>query len=181
MALKKSKGLERGVTPKGKRKKAYDEIYLWPIYSLFIRFRDTDKNGIGQCFTCKTPKHWKQLECGHGIGRQHKGTKYNEKNNHGQCHKCNGFEEGRKDLYKVEMDKLYGAGTWQWMEIASKVTTKIGHFEYDILVKEYLKRVVELAEEKQINPLELAPVKFILKNHKGADHSGIKAKLNITD
>jgi len=96
------------------------EDKLWDIFSVFIRLRDTDKDGNGQCFTCRKPIHWSKGDCGHGIGRQHKAVKFNECNNHLQCKHCNGFEEGRKDLYKEQMNKKYGAYTWERMEVASK-------------------------------------------------------------
>ena len=157
ITLKAAKSRETPLTRSGK-KKQYDEVYLWPIFSLFIRFRDTDKNGIGQCFTCKAPKHWTKGDCGHGSGRQHKGTKYNEKNNAFQCKKCNGFEEGRKDLYAIEVDKKYGKGTWDFLQASSRQVTKIAQFEYDILTDLYFKRVVEMAKEKGIDPMTLKPI-----------------------
>ncbi len=156
MALKKVKTKESPA--KKKKGKQYDEIYLWPIFSLFIRFRDTNKEGIGKCFTCKLPRHYTKLDCGHGAGRQHKGTKYNERNNHIQCKKCNGFEAGRQDLYKIEMDKTYGPGTWDLMQSASRQITKMAAFEYDILTQFYFDKVIELAKEKGIDPMTLKPI-----------------------
>jgi hypothetical protein len=97
--------------------------------------------------------HWKSGDCGHGLGRQHKGTKYNEKNNHLQCKKCNGFEGGRSDAYKVEMDKRYGDGTWDSMRINSKVTHKMADFEWDYLTDEYYNKVDLLAKEKGVTGL----------------------------
>lgn len=157
IVLKKAQIRELPVKKIG-RGKAYDEIYLWDIFSLFIRFRDTDKNGNGQCFTCKLPRHYTKLDCGHGAGRQHKGTKYNEKNNHAQCKRCNGFEEGRKDLYKIEVNKLYGPNTWDLMQAASRQVTKITKFEYDLLTDLYYKQVIKMAEEKGIDPVTLKPI-----------------------
>jgi len=96
------------------------ENKLWDIFSVFIRLRDTDENGVGKCFTCGKPLHWQKGDCGHGIPRQHKAVKFNEWNNHLQCKKCNGFEGGRQDLYKENMNKRYGPQTWEKMEIAAK-------------------------------------------------------------
>ena len=138
---------------KSKKRKAYDEQYLWPVFSLFIRLRDTDYNGIGKCFTCPRRIYIKNGECGHGVGRQHKGTKYNEINNRLQCHKCNGFDEGRKDVYKPEMDRRHGAGTWDKMELASKSVRKLGKVECDILIAHYKKEIEKLLvnKSKEVN------------------------------
>lgn len=129
---------------KPKNKKAYDEIHLWPVFSRYIRLRDTDADGIGKCFTCSLRRYWRNADCGHGAGRQHHGTKYNELNNHLQCSKCNGFEGGRREAYKAEMDKRYGTGTWDLMEAASRKMTKLGKVECDILVEFYTKEIEKL-------------------------------------
>lgn len=110
---------------------------LWKVFSEYIRLRDADEQGYCKCFTCGLIRHWKQMDCGHGIGRQHKGVKYNEKNNHAQCKKCNGFEGGMRERYKQEMDKRYGAGTWDLMELASKAPSRWTQFEIDALEKYY--------------------------------------------
>ncbi|MFO0447615.1 MAG: recombination protein NinG [Pseudomonadota bacterium] len=132
------------------RKKAYDEQVLWPVFSLYIRLRDSDKDGIGRCFTCGRPKHYKDADCGHGIPRQHKATKYNETNNHLQCKPCNGFQGGMREKYKEAMDRKYGAGTWDKMLIASKGISKLGKTEIDIMAAHYKKEGQRLLAEKKL-------------------------------
>lgn len=133
-----------------KKVAAYDELHLWPIFSKYIRLRDTDKKGVGRCFTCGRVLDWKSGDSGHGVPRQHKGTKYNEKNNHLQCKPCNGFQGGARELYKAEMDKRYGPGTWDTMIVASRQTSKAGKFEYDTMAAYYGKEVERLLKEKNI-------------------------------
>jgi hypothetical protein len=118
---------------------------LWDVFSQFIRQRDADENGYCKCFTCGLIRHWKQMDCGHGIGRQHWGTRYSEKNNHAQCKKCNGFEGGKREVYKVEVDKRYGNGTWDLLELASKQRRKISQFEIDALEKYYKQKLKQAA------------------------------------
>ena len=111
---------------------------LWKAFSEYIRKRDSDENGNCICITCGLIRPWKQMDCGHGIGRQHWGTRYNEKNNHAQCKRCNGFEGGKREVYKVEVDKRYGYGTWDKLELLSRVVSKKpSQFEVDILEKHY--------------------------------------------
>lgn len=104
--------------PKSDLRKIEDK--LWNIFSVFIRLRDSDTQGNGKCFTCGKLIHWTKGDCGHGIGRQHKSVKFNEWNNHLQCKRCNGFEGGRREVYKENMNKKYGSQTWEKMEIAAK-------------------------------------------------------------
>lgn len=120
------------------------EARLWRWFSKYIRLRDADDQGICKCFTCGRVKHWKQMDCGHGIGRQYKATKYDEKNNHAQCKRCNGFEEGRKDIYSKRVNQLYGEGTWERLQILSKATCKRTQFEIDTLCDYYKGKVKEL-------------------------------------
>ncbi len=132
-----------------KKGKAYDELVLWPVYSKFIRLRDTNEKGVGKCFTCPRLIHWTKGDAGHGVPRQHKATKYNELNNHLQCKHCNGFEGGVREVYKVEMDKRYGAGTWDKMLVASRNPLKLGKIEIDILTDYYKKEVERLLLTKK--------------------------------
>jgi hypothetical protein len=115
---------------------------LWKVFSEYIRRRDSDKDGYGKCFTCTRIIHWKKGDCGHGIGRQHKGTKFNEKNNHLQCKLCNGFEGGKREVYRDEMNKRYGSNTWDLMEAAAKKPSRWTQFEIDQL-EVYYKQLVK--------------------------------------
>lgn len=110
---------------------------LWKVFSEYIRRRDSDSEGNCICITCGLRRPWRQMDCGHGIGRQHKATKYSEVNNHAQCKRCNGFEGGRREVYKEEVDKRYGAGTWDKLEVQSRQTCKRGQFEIDMMTKHY--------------------------------------------
>lgn len=46
----------------------------WDWYSKWNRLSYADKDGMEQCFTCHVILHWTQMQCGHGIPRQHEGT-----------------------------------------------------------------------------------------------------------
>jgi hypothetical protein len=132
--------------PKSDLKKLEDR--LWDIFSIYIRLRDSDKQGICKCFTCGALKHWTKGDAGHGIPRQHKATKFNEINNNFQCKGCNGFEGGMREEYKKAMDKKYGTGTWDKMLVASKQTI---HFSVPLLqnnIDYYTEQVRILKEEK---------------------------------
>lgn len=121
---------------------------LWKVFSEFIRLRDADDNGICFCITCGLARHWRKMDCGHGIGRQHKATKFSEQNNHAQCKRCNGFEGGRQDEYKKQVDIKYGPGTWDQLLIASRQPVKRSQFEIDTMEKYYKQKVAELKNQK---------------------------------
>lgn len=114
---------------------------LWKAFSEYIRLRDADENGMCSCFTCGLIRHYKQMDCGHGIGRQHWGTRYNEKNNHAQCKRCNGFEGGKREIYKQRVNEKYGPGTWDLLELASRKAKKWSQFEIDQMEKYYKEKI----------------------------------------
>ena len=122
---------------------------LWKIYSKYIRLRDSDGEGIYKCFTCSKRAHWKEADAGHGIGRQYKATKYDERNVHAQCGRCNRFEQGNQAIYKEEVEKRYGKGTWDELVIKSKQVCKRGKFEIEVMEQYYKKEVERLLKEKQ--------------------------------
>ena len=136
------------IKPKEKTELKKLEDKLWQVFSLFIRLRDSDKDGICKCFTCNHRAHFTKMDCGHGIPRQHKATKFSEMNNHAQCKKCNGFEGGKREIYKERMNKVYGQQTWEKMEVASRQTFS---FSVPLLknnIEYYTQKVAELKEAK---------------------------------
>ena len=117
---------------------------LWKVFSLYIRLRDSDANGFGKCFTCGKVLHYKEGDAGHGIGRQHKATKFSELNVHLQCRKCNYYGAGEQAKYMLEVDKRYGDGTWDKLELASKMTFKRTQFEIDTMTEFYKQQLKKL-------------------------------------
>lgn len=81
------------------------------IHSRYIRLRDSDRNGIAECITCGTKKHWKQMQCGHFVTRANNKLRYDEMNTNAQCVGCNMFKSGEQYLYSKALDMKYGTGT----------------------------------------------------------------------
>ena len=125
-----------------------NETKLWKVFSEFIRLRDSDERGFGKCFTCDFRGEWKRFDAGHGLGRQHKAVKYDERNVHSQCKRCNGFEGGQQAIYKEEVNKKYGPETWDKLVIKSRQVCKRGQYEIDQMTEYYKKEVNLLKAEK---------------------------------
>lgn len=121
---------------------------LWKWFSIYIRLRDADGRGYCTCFTCGRVKYWREMDCGHGVPRQHKATKYNEMNNHTQCKRCNAFEGGRMDAYAKEVDARYGIGTWDKLLFASKQVCKRGKAEIEMMTDYYRRQAQALSKQK---------------------------------
>ena len=123
---------------------------LWKVFSEYIRLRDVDVCGYGFCITCNRLIHYSKGDCGHGIPRQHKATKFNEQNNHLQCKHCNGFEGGKREVYKEQVNKKYGPGTWDKLEVMSRMTCKRDQFEIDVMTGYYKKEADKLRKLKNL-------------------------------
>jgi len=123
---------------------------LWSIFSLYIRLRDSDEKGYGKCITCGKPCFYKEADCGHGVGRQYKATKFDERNNHLQCRRCNYYGAGEQAIYKEEVEKRYGKGTWDELVLKSRQVCKRGKVEIEVMTEYYRKEVKRLKELKHI-------------------------------
>ena len=85
------------------------------IFSLFIRLRDTNKDGYGECYTCGKRLHYKQGHCGHFIPRNILVTRWDENNSRLQCPGCNLWGNGKildfedrlvKEIGREAVDKM---------------------------------------------------------------------------
>jgi hypothetical protein len=142
--------VDKALKPKKKANSPKDKK-AWDAFSLYIRLRDADKDGICRCFTCGLHRHFRKLDCGHGIPRQHNATKFDEQNNHAQCKGCNGFEQGQREKYGIAVDKKYGVGTWDKLQIKSKQSSKaLNAFEIEHFAKYYTELAHKIAKEKGI-------------------------------
>ena len=107
------------------------------LFSKFIRIRDSDEEGYGKCITCGKVARWKTMDCGHYQKRQHMATRWEEKNCAIQCKPCNGFEQGKDEVFGVEIDKKWGKGTSEMLKIKAHNTTKYDEFALRELIKQY--------------------------------------------
>lgn len=99
-------------------------------FSKFIRLRDKDK----PCITCGS---YGQKDCGHFISRRFEATRYDERNSHGQCLKCNRFEYGNQYEHGKAIDRLYGEGTADHLHMKSKMICKRSKSDYIAIAKEF--------------------------------------------
>jgi len=113
-------------------------------FSKYIRMRDSNPNGLSQCITCGTFKSWKEMDCGHFISRRFGATRYDEKNAHAQCKKCNRFENGNQFEHGVKIDEKYGKGTAEKLLQKSKMLSKRKKSDYEFIAKEYKQKIEAL-------------------------------------
>ena len=94
---------------------------LWQIFSLYIRQRDTDQDGYGNCISCQKPIQLGTQDCqaGHYIPKGRGGSHYiglprfpddelAERNVNLQCAGCNLSEGGQFLNQEIGLREKYG-------------------------------------------------------------------------
>ena len=79
-------------------------------FHLYIRMRDTDKNGNCKCFTCDADLEFKRTQAGHFISRSLKATRWDERNVKVQCARCNNWMEGRQFEFSLKLGMKLSKG-----------------------------------------------------------------------
>ena len=115
------------------------ELDKW--FSLYIRLRYTTPQGMVQCWTCGTSKHYKKMHAGHFMSRKHLSTRWHEDNVQVQCPKCNLFGQGEQYTFGKLLDVRIKEGIADEIELLSKSTVKIMRHEYEDMIKEYKQKV----------------------------------------
>jgi hypothetical protein len=111
----------------------------------YIRRRDVDNHtGMGECISCGKSIHFTESDAGHFIGRQHLATRYDERNVHIQCRKCNRFEYGRQYEYSIAL----GEELSQDLLIKSKGVLKLTDPEWLEIYNTYNTKLKELKQKQ---------------------------------
>lgn len=124
------------------------EKKLDKAFSRYVRLRDSDDNGYGNCITCGVLKHFTEADCGHFITRSCRSTRWDEKNAHLQCKRCNGFLSGLQFEHGLQIDEKYGADTALRLLQKSKKTRKFSMQELRDMCKYFEELAGELVESK---------------------------------
>lgn len=107
------------------------------LFSEYIRQRGSI-DGFNWCFTCDVIKHWKELECGHFVGRSSRTLRWDELNCHPQCHECNCHKaNGNRDEYARRLNEVYGEGTAEALVIKGNELTHFTKGELLLMIEKY--------------------------------------------
>ena len=116
------------------------ELDRW--FSIYIRLKYADDNGMVACYTCGSKKNWKELQNGHFVSRGYLATRFDETNVRVQCWGCNGFGGGRLAVFATKLE-AEGISTKDLYRKAQEITK---YYPYAEKI-EYYKSKVELLEK----------------------------------
>lgn len=109
----------------------------WDIFSKYIRLSNADENGMVQCYTCTTVKHWKQMQAGHGIGGRGNAVLFLEKIVKPQCVGCNMFAHGRYAVFTRKLIDELGIKEYDSIVSQSNVPIKYSAEQYQEIYDKY--------------------------------------------
>ena len=107
------------------------------VFSLFIRMRDSNSEGIGQCITCDKVLHYKDGHCGHFRSRKYMSTRWNPFNCNLQCPTCNLYNNGEEFIHGLKIDEKFGQGTALDMYKRSQEILKFSREDLKTLIEFY--------------------------------------------
>ena len=86
------------------------------------------------------------MDCGHFVGRQHRSTRWHEKNCHPQCRYCNRYCEGKKDVYAIRLMEKYGPNILIELQEAKNKITNFKPCDLQDLIEVYKAKLETLSE-----------------------------------
>jgi hypothetical protein len=111
------------------------------VFSVYIRQRGMDENGINTCITCGSKHHWKELDAGHWLKRVKMNVRFDEINVQPQCRRDNWIGQGEDVKFRAALVKKYGEEAVLLLEYRGKLTKKWSRFELELLIEKYKKLV----------------------------------------
>tara|TARA_R100000742_G_C4260096_1_gene77909 strand:- start:232 stop:636 length:405 start_codon:yes stop_codon:yes gene_type:complete len=124
------------------------ELDKW--FSLYIRLRDCNEEGLVQCFTSGRVYHYKNMHAGHFMSRKHLATRWCESNVQPQSPADNLFGQGEQYKFGLNLDAKYGEGTAEELQFKSRQTLKMTRVDYEDKIGYYKSLVEKLKKEKGI-------------------------------
>lgn len=130
------------------------------VFKDFIRLRDSNEHGIGQCISCgkfinvfriedSQVKFFQTAHAGHYYSRGASTALYfDEKNVNLQCVKCNAFEGGNIQGYSEGLMRKYGQDVLFILKMKKGNFCKMSVNEMELLIKYYNQEVKKQKEAK---------------------------------
>lgn len=140
--------------PKKKPRKPKAKTYgalkreLDRIFSIWVRSRAADENGVARCITCGMAAAWIAMDCGHWLSRRFNGTRWEPTNCAAQCKGCNKSQklDGRNAaIFGRAIIARYGQDEYDRLIDLSSGVTKLGKADLSALIERYSNPIPETA------------------------------------
>lgn len=115
---------------RGERKKKSESVSvlkkkLDEVYSLYIRNKYADSDGLVECYTCEVKKPVKEMQNGHFYSRAKNSTRWEDDNCRPQCYSCNVAKKGNYIVYTEKMQQELGEEKYQALKDLANSTFQV--------------------------------------------------------
>lgn len=117
------------------------------IFSVYTRLKYANQFGFCKCITCGEMMLWTKIQNGHYIDRRHIATRYDERNCHPQCPRCNIGLRGNHDKYKHAIILEYGVKVLEELESGKRSMEKWAVADYQEKITYYKSEVKRMGRE----------------------------------
>jgi len=114
------------------------------VFSIYIRCKDADANGIVKCVTCGHRDHWKNMDCGHFVSRKNHSVRWDETNAAPQCVTCNRILGGMPYEFEDYLVDKYGRDEVECLKARGHSTLKLMEWELESMITTYKNRITGL-------------------------------------
>jgi hypothetical protein len=114
----------------------------WDAFSIWVRSKNADSNGMVSCFTCGTVKPWREMQAGHFY---HGTLDFNIYNVNVQCVRCNKWLHGNGVEYYPAMLRMYGQEIIDQLNELKHKVPKLKVADYLEIEKKYKEKINGLA------------------------------------
>jgi hypothetical protein len=116
------------------------------LFSEYIRRKAANHSGMACCCSCLKWYHISNMDAGHYVSRRNNSLRYDERNVHPQCRRCNRFQEGNKAGYTLYLQKKYGPNIIADLNQEQFVVKRFKVHELQALIKDLNAKLKELRE-----------------------------------
>ena len=116
------------------------------LFSEFIRRRDADEGGTVECVSCQKLMHWTGdgAQAGHFVKRQHRATRWDERNVNVQCVRCNKWLDGNEGEHGAYIIRKYGLSAHEELLALKRTVRKFTRADLQDLIDLYKKKLEQL-------------------------------------
>lgn len=123
------------------------------IFAIHVKLTHTNDEGFGKCYTCGTPLHYREMDCGHypQIPREHTQFKWDVRLHKPQCVDCNRFKDGLPEPFRDRLLHELGTEKLSQIEFDSHKPFKMSNWDKELLYKKLRNECKEMLKEKMFN------------------------------
>jgi hypothetical protein len=127
---------------------AKEKEKLQAVINKWVRISYADENGMVQCYTCKSVRHWKELDAGHAVPGHKNHCRYDLRIIRPQCDSCNRHKSGNLSVFIPKLIKEIGMKAWD--DASTYRDVPYYTFQITALLQEWRLKLKKLALDRGI-------------------------------